>query len=160
MITDERSLNILDRDILGKLQLNWKDIFNSFATSEVSSTSDNVTLNKNISKYKVALSDELVALKDFQADIPIDPQVFPKYFCARPVPYSLKEKVKHELERLVKLRIYHSVASSKWAVVIVPAFKYCVPAVFEFASIINRLLLRQPIVTNTISQESKIFLLH
>ena len=56
-----------------KLQLNWKNIFNSFAASEVSSTSDNVTLKKIISEYKVAFCDELGTLKDFQADIPIDP---------------------------------------------------------------------------------------
>ena len=56
-----------------KLQLNWKNIFNSFAASEVSSTSDNVTLKKIISEYKVVFCDELGTLKDFQADIPIDP---------------------------------------------------------------------------------------
>ena len=68
LITDERSPNVLSRDILGKLLLNWKNIFNSFAASEVSSTSDNVTFNKIISDYKV-FSDELETLKDFQADI-------------------------------------------------------------------------------------------
>ena len=47
-------------------------MFSSFATSEVSSTSDNVTLNKIISDYKVVFSDALGTLKDFQADIPID----------------------------------------------------------------------------------------
>ena len=123
LITHERSPNVLGRDILGKLQLNWKYIFNSFVASEVNSTSDNVTLNKIISEYKVVFSDELGTLKDFQADIPIDPQVIPKYFCARPVPYSLKEKIKHELERLVKLGIYRPVASSEWAAPIVSAFK-------------------------------------
>ena len=61
-------------------------------------------------------SDELGTLKDFQADIQIDPQVTPKYLRAIPVPYSLKEKIEHELERLVKLGIYHPLASSKWAV--------------------------------------------
>ena len=55
-------------------------------------------------------------LKAFQADISIDPQVIPKYFCARPVPYSLKEKTEHELKWLVKLQTYCLVASSKWAV--------------------------------------------
>ena len=61
-------------------------------------------------------SDELGTLKDFQADIQIDPQVTPKYLRAIPVPYSLKEKIEHELEPLVKLGIYHPLASSKWAV--------------------------------------------
>ena len=60
---DERLPNVLGRDILGKLQLNWKDIFNSFVSSEVNSTSDNVTLNKIISEYKVVFSDELGTLR-------------------------------------------------------------------------------------------------
>ena len=111
LITEERSSNVLRRGILGKLQLNWKNIFNSFAASEVSSTSDYVTLNKIISDCKVIFSDELGTLNEFQADIPKNPQVIPKYFRALPVPYSLKEKIKHELERLVKLGIYRSVAS-------------------------------------------------
>ena len=49
LITDEHSPNLLGREILGKIQLNWKDIFNLFAASEVSSTYDNVTLHKIIS---------------------------------------------------------------------------------------------------------------
>ena len=114
---DERLPNVLGRGILEKLQLNWKDIFNSFVPSEVNSTSDNVTLNKIISEYKVVFSDELGTLRLY---IPIDPQVIPKYFRARTVPYSLKEKIEHELERLVKLRIYRPVASSKWVAPIVP----------------------------------------
>ena len=35
LITNEQSPNVLGRDILGKLQLNWKEIFNSFVASEV-----------------------------------------------------------------------------------------------------------------------------
>ena len=76
-MTGERSPNVLGRDILGKLQLNWKNIFNSFAFSEVVSTSDNVKLNKIISDKKVIFSDELGTLRDFRADIPIDLQVTP-----------------------------------------------------------------------------------
>ena len=92
LVTDEHSADVLGRDILGKLQLNWKDIFNSFVASEVNSISDNVTLNKIIPAYKVIFSNELGTLKDFQADILKDPQVIPKYFCPRPVLYSLEEK--------------------------------------------------------------------
>ena len=52
-----------------------------------------------------------MTLKDFQVDIPIDPQVIPKYFRARPVLYSVMTE--HELERLAELGIYRPVASSK-----------------------------------------------
>ena len=73
LITNEQSPNVLGRDILGKLQLNWKEIFNSFVASEV--MSDNLTLNKILSDYKIVFSDELETLKDFQAEIPVDPQI-------------------------------------------------------------------------------------
>ena len=121
LITDEQSPNVLGRDVLGKLQLNWKEIFNSFVASEIMSV--NLTLNKILSDYKVVFSDELGTLKDFQAEIPVYPEVKPRYFHARPVPYSLKKKIEHELDRLVKLGIYQPVASSKWAAPIVPVLK-------------------------------------
>ena len=85
--------------------------------------SDNLTLDKILSDYKIVFSDELGTLKDFQAEIPVDPQVKPIYIRARPVPYSLKEKIEHELDRLVNLGIYQPVASSKWAAPIVPVLK-------------------------------------
>ena len=119
LITDEHLPNVLGREILGNLT----NIFNLFAASEISSTSDNETMNKILSDYKVVFSDDYGALKDFQANIPIDPQITPKYFCARPVPNSLKQKIECELERLVKLGIYCPVTSSKCAAPIVPVFK-------------------------------------
>ena len=94
LITGKHSPNVLHRDILGKLQLNRKNIFHLFAASEVVSICDIVTLKK-ISHYKFDFSGQLGTLKDFQADIPIDPQVTPEYFRARPVLYSLKEKIEH-----------------------------------------------------------------
>ena len=85
--------------------------------------SDNLTLDKILSDYKIVFSDELGTLKDFQAEIPVDPQVKPIYIRARPVPYSLKEKIEHELDRLVNLGIYQPVASSKWAAPFIPVLK-------------------------------------
>ena len=34
LITDEKSPNVLGRDILGKLKLNWVSIFNSYVVTE------------------------------------------------------------------------------------------------------------------------------
>ena len=42
LVTGGRSPNVMGRDILGKLQLNWKNIFNSFAATDVVSISDNI----------------------------------------------------------------------------------------------------------------------
>ena len=52
-------------------------------------------------------------MKDVEIEIPIQPNVNPKFFRACPVPYSLKDKIEKELDRLVKLGIYEPVYSSK-----------------------------------------------
>ena len=85
--------------------------------------SNNESLNKIISEYESVFSDELGTLKDVEIEIPIQPNVNPKFFRACPVPYSLKDKIEKELDRLVKLGIYEPVYSSKWAAPIVPVFK-------------------------------------
>ena len=56
LITDDRSPNVLVREILrhfGKITVKLKDIFDSLAASEVSSSSDNTTLKKVSSESKV-----------------------------------------------------------------------------------------------------------
>ena len=121
LITNKQSPNVLGRDILGKLQLNWKEIFNSFVSSEV--MSDNLTIDKILSDYKIVFSDELGTLKDFEAEIPVDPHIKPIYIQAQPVSYSLKEKIEHKLDHLVNLGIYQPVASSKWAPPFIPVLK-------------------------------------
>ena len=122
LITDKKSPNVLGRDILGKLKLNWESIFNSYVVTE-KCNSNNESLNKIISEYESVFSDELGTLKDVEIEIPIQPNVNPKFFQACPVPYSLKDKIEKELDRLVKLGIYEPVYSSKWAAPIVPVFK-------------------------------------
>ena len=62
-------------------------------------------------------------MKNVEVEIPIQPNVNPTFFRARPVPYSLKDKIEKEIDRLVKLGIYQPVSSSKWAARIVPVFK-------------------------------------
>ena len=122
MITDEKSPNVLGRDILGKLKLNWVSIFNSYVVTE-KCNSNNESLNKIISEYESVFSDELGTLKDVKIEIPIQLNVNPTFFRAHPVPYSLKDKIEKELDSLVKLGIYEPIYSSKWATPIVPVFK-------------------------------------
>ena len=47
----------------------------------------------------------------------------PKFIKARPVPYSLKEKVEAELKKLEKEGIITKVTNSEWATPIVPVTK-------------------------------------
>ena len=84
LITDKKSPNVLGRDILGKLKLNWESIFNSYVVTE-KCNSNKESLNKIISEYESVFSDELGTLEDVKIEIPIQPNVNPKFFWARPV---------------------------------------------------------------------------
>ena len=53
----------------------------------------------------------------------MEPQVKPKFFKARPLPFSLKDKVEEELQRLESLGIITPVKHSKWAAPVVPVLK-------------------------------------
>lgn len=122
IITDNKSPNVLGRDILGYLRLNWKQLFNVFSLSE-NCKLESLTLNKILSEYKTVFNKELGTLKDVEITIPINPSVKPKFFRARPVPYALKEKIEIELKRLVDQGIYEPITSSQWAAPIVPVVK-------------------------------------
>ena len=74
LITDNKSPNVLGRDILGKLKLNWESIFNSYVVTE-KCNSNNESLNKIISEYESVFSGELGTLKDVEIEIPIQPNV-------------------------------------------------------------------------------------
>ena len=54
----------------------------------------------------------------------VDPQAKPKFFKARTLPYSLKEKVETELERLQSLGIITPVKHSNLAAPVVPVLKH------------------------------------
>ena len=53
----------------------------------------------------------------------VDPQVHPKFYKPRPVPFALKHKDENELNRLKEEGIIHKVQSAEWAAPIVPVMK-------------------------------------
>ena len=61
--------------------------------------------------------------KNQKASIEIDKTKSPKFCRPRPVPFSLKEKVDKELDKLVTQGIISPVSSSAWAAPIVPVLK-------------------------------------
>ena len=58
LITDKKSPNVLGKDILGNLKVNWESIFNSCVVTK-KYNSNNESLNKIISEYESVFSDEL-----------------------------------------------------------------------------------------------------
>ncbi len=67
--------------------------------------------------------DKLGLVKDATAKIHIDPNVQPRFYRARTVPYVLQSKIEQELARLECDGIIKSVQFADWAVPIVPVMK-------------------------------------
>ena len=75
-----------------------------------------------MNKYPQLFSEGYGSIKDFKAQIHLREKAQPKFCKARPVPYSLKETVEKELDRLEAAGIIFKVDHSEWAtpIVVVP----------------------------------------
>ena len=67
--------------------------------------------------------EELGEIKGIKAKISIDPQAQPRFCKPRPVPFSLRNKIEKELERLEKEGIIEAIEHADWAAPIVPVVK-------------------------------------
>ncbi|UYV64545.1 K02A2.6-like [Cordylochernes scorpioides] len=61
--------------------------------------------------------------KGVRARLLVDPEMKPRFFKSRPIPYAPKEKISRELDRLVKAGILKPVRHAEWAAPIVPVLK-------------------------------------
>ena len=104
--------NLLGRDWLQKLNLNWKQICQ--LREEV-----HTELRGILDKHAAVFRDELGKLEGMEAKIVVDPQATPRFYTPQPVPFSLREKVEKELDRLEKEEIIKPVQFSDWAVPVV-----------------------------------------
>lgn len=66
---------------------------------------------------------ELGACRRPPVSVAVDPDVAPKFFKVRPVPFELDPKVYEALDRLVEQGVVVSVRHSRWATPIVPISK-------------------------------------
>ncbi|UYV72128.1 hypothetical protein LAZ67_9001912, partial [Cordylochernes scorpioides] len=65
--------------------------------------------------------------KGVRARLLVDPEMKPRFFKSRPIPYALKEKISRDLDRLVKTGILKPVRHAEWAAPIVPVLKFGIP---------------------------------
>ncbi|KAK3700097.1 hypothetical protein QZH41_015051 [Actinostola sp. cb2023] len=83
----------------------------------------NIELNDVVNSYPQLFEEGLGTLKGKKARIHVDPSTKPEFYRARPVPYTLREKIEQELERLQKEGTIEPVQYSEWATPIVPVVK-------------------------------------
>ena len=122
---DKQSL--LGRDWMLEIKLNWSKILHSNRVNAVNvkgqnshSQVDNI-VQKHLKVFETQV--KLSQINNFTADVKLEKGSEPIFRKARPVPYSLLQKVESELGRLEKNGVIKKVKTSKWASPIVVAPK-------------------------------------
>ena len=106
--------NLLGRNWLEKLQINWKSIYHTGSGTE--------DVDQLCSEFSDVFQSGLGTLKGFKASIYVDKEATPVFCKARPVPYAMKPLVEKELDCLEKGVIY-PIPFADWAAPIVPILK-------------------------------------
>ena len=114
VVIDGSGPSLLGRDLISKLKLSK---FGHLGINNVS------TKSVLLEEFPDLFTPGLGCLKGVKATIEVDPTIPPKYCRARAVPYTMKEKVTAELDRLVSEGIISPITNSPWAAAIVPVMK-------------------------------------
>ena len=81
-------------------------------------------LSEILQKYESVFMEGLGTFTGGRVTLHVDPQVKPKFFKARTLPISIKDKVEKELKKLESLGIITPVKNSQWAAPVVPVLKH------------------------------------
>ena len=115
LVVHGKGPNILERDWLQSLQLNWQEIHSLHSCSLLEA------LDKHAEIFKKGLG----TLKGYQAKIYIDHMhdATPPFFKACSVLYSMQSLVDKELDKLVNEGVIEPLRFGEWAAPIVPILK-------------------------------------
>ena len=115
LVVDGDGPNLLGRDWLHKIKLDWQELYHTQVTQP--------SVQTVLDKYKEVFNNEIGTVKDTAAKFQIDSEAMPKFYKPRPVPYSTRDLVEKELECLQLQGIIEPVKFSDWAAPIVLVLK-------------------------------------
>ena len=108
VVADRARPNLLCHDILNFIAIDWSQFKRAMQVNNV-----NEVLNNLCEKYFDVFSPGLGTMKGVEVRLNVDKGAKPVFYKARPVPYSIKEKIELELERLVSENIFQPVEYSE-----------------------------------------------
>ena len=114
LVTNGDGPTLMGRKWLKVIKLNWHQLFN---------LEEKQKCQEILDRYKEVFNPELGELKTTQKIKLHVGDATPRYHKARNVPYSMREKVDVEIDRLVKEGILEPVQFSEWGTPIVPVLK-------------------------------------
>ena len=115
-VLKDKGPTLLGRDWLHHLKLDWQRL------NTVRQHTDR-RLQTILSEHAEVFKDELGAVREVKVQIHVKPNAQPHFCRPRPVPYSLRQKVESELQRLQDQGVIEPVPFSDWAAPIVPVLK-------------------------------------
>ena len=115
LVAEGKRTSLFGRNWMERIRLNWEEILH------IERKGGN-SLERLLKQYKTVFADGYGEMTPFKPHITLKDDVAPIFHKARPVPYSLREKVDKELDKQVGAGILKKVERSEWAspVVIVP----------------------------------------
>ncbi|XP_062574192.1 uncharacterized protein K02A2.6-like [Saccostrea cucullata] len=108
-------------DGLSQSKVNWHEV--KVLKLQQTTQKTDTMLKEILNKHQAIFRSEIGKLEGITASLYLEDSAQPKFYKARPVPYSLKPKVEEELKRLEKEGIIKSVTHSKMASPVVPVVK-------------------------------------
>ncbi len=118
VVASSTSSNLLGRDLLQKVQLDWSRIVpQRIARIETGSIQD------ICNSFPEVFSKDLGMLRNYQAKLYLKESARPRFFKPRTIAYGIKDKVETELLRLKSEGVLEPVTFSDWATPIVPVLK-------------------------------------
>ena len=131
---------LMGRDWLNSLAVDLNKLFYGVSTSDTncaflthsemgskSTTNDDHVfvsdVTNSLQKYDDLFSEKLGCLKHLKGTLLLKENATPKFCKARALPYSLRDKVEYQLDKLVNEGILEPVNWSEWATPIVPVLK-------------------------------------
>ena len=114
IVTQGHGPTLLGRNWMEAFKLDWQTIFR---------VGNNRTLQQTLLEHSDVFKEELGELRGETAKFHVDHDARPRFHKPRQVPFTLREKVERELERLQALGVIRPVRFSDWAAPIVPVMK-------------------------------------
>ena len=94
-----------------------------YSTRRTNSGGLGTSLQQVLEKHSEVFKEGLGELRGVKSKLYIDKDERPRYFPARHVPFSIRERVKEELEQLQALGVIQQVQFADWAAPIVPVLQ-------------------------------------
>ena len=109
--------SLFGRDWLARIKIDWAEV------KAISRWNADKEVERLVAKYTQVFEPGPGVMKHFKAHLALKPKATPRFCRPRAVPYSIKERVGQELDRLVQEGVLRKVDRAEWAAPIVPVPK-------------------------------------